>query len=433
MKKPLLLLVDDDTTVLEALEAELIPAFGDICRIEAFSHPEHVLNALSDWKRDRLAIAVAIVDQKMPRMTGVDLLASLREAARKITDQSEDDHFHPASQMRSIILTGYGGLESAVAAKNKAGSAFYLEKPWRRPNLQEYGVRLLSDFLDASGAGSHLVIRPVRSPGEILSTFELRYQVYRQDRRTALFVCSKDEARDYDRYDPCAHHLALFSRTAHSEQIVGCLRIVTDTVQLAPDWIDSLSESVSDPAELNNPPEQPLPLLAFWPEQQALKSLYSGLREAGDTLTEGSRLAVVATARGGGTAQFMARSAVSIWMAHGYQHSLVGCRLAHKRLWSPFGFERCRGTSELELPDIGRGTCLYLDRQSMPVEVGKSLETWSNRFERTRLLCHCSEYPECESRYSSPDRDPSDIFCPWLAHWTLNAAKGNEDRAVPAN
>jgi FixJ family two-component response regulator len=418
MKKPILLLVDDDTAVLEALEAELTPVFGALCNLETFSHPERVLSALSDWKKQSRAIAVAVVDQKMPRIPGVSLLSKLREAVLR-----EDGPFHPASHMRSLILTGYGGLDSAVAAKNEAGATFYVEKPWRRSILREYAARLFADFLDASGTGSHLVIRLVHSPLEILSTFELRYQVYRRDRRTALFVRQRDEALDYDQYDPCAHHLVLVSRTAHSDQIVGCLRFVTDSLQWATDWTEALSELVDDRAELRRRPEQPLPLLAFWPEPRVLKSLYSGLREAGETLIEGSRLAVVPTARGGGTAQFMAQAAVSIWMALGYRHSLVGCRVAHKRLWQPFGFERYKGTNELEFPDIGRGTCLYLDRLTMSVEAGERCETWSVRFQRTRDLCYCSETPPCEGLYSSPSKDPSDYFCPWLASGILRAER----------
>ena len=67
MNKPVLLLVDDDRAVLEALEAELAPAFGEIARIEAFDDGRAVLDALPLWTAEQRSIAVAIVgDSALP-------------------------------------------------------------------------------------------------------------------------------------------------------------------------------------------------------------------------------------------------------------------------------------------------------------------------------------------------------------------------------
>ena len=74
MRKPLILLVDDDRSVLAALEAALRPAFEAICRIEACETGEEALDALPRWQEERRPVAVAIVDQKMPGMTGVELI-----------------------------------------------------------------------------------------------------------------------------------------------------------------------------------------------------------------------------------------------------------------------------------------------------------------------------------------------------------------------
>jgi thioredoxin reductase (NADPH) len=80
MKKPLILLVDDDRAVLEALETTLDPLFGEICRIEAFAEPVEALDATARWAKEGRPLALAIVDQKMPGMTGVELLGRLRAA-----------------------------------------------------------------------------------------------------------------------------------------------------------------------------------------------------------------------------------------------------------------------------------------------------------------------------------------------------------------
>src|SRR5262245_36264968 len=112
MKKPVLLLVDDDQAVLDALEAELAPEFSQLCKIVAFDDPRAVLDALAGWTAESRAVAVAIVDQKMRQMTGVDLLAAFRGP------HGVGNAFQPTQHTRSILLTGYAGLDSALGAKN---------------------------------------------------------------------------------------------------------------------------------------------------------------------------------------------------------------------------------------------------------------------------------------------------------------------------
>src|SRR5437867_5410491 len=101
MKKPLIALVDDDPAVLEALDSTFRPEFEEICRVESFNDPMEVLGSVGTWEAERRPIALAIVDQKMPRMTGVDLIRSLRATT-------------PATHMRGVLLTGYAGLDSAL-------------------------------------------------------------------------------------------------------------------------------------------------------------------------------------------------------------------------------------------------------------------------------------------------------------------------------
>ena len=57
----------------------------------------------------------------MPGMSGIELLQRLRESE---------------VEMEVIILTGYGGIDSAVEA-TKLGAYAYLEKPYNFENLLE--------------------------------------------------------------------------------------------------------------------------------------------------------------------------------------------------------------------------------------------------------------------------------------------------------
>ena len=78
---------------------------------------------------------VAILDMKMPGMNGMELLRILKQKHK---------------YLEIIILTGYGGLDSAVEAMHK-GAYSYLEKPFDFEKLLEvikkaYGARLKKKF-----------------------------------------------------------------------------------------------------------------------------------------------------------------------------------------------------------------------------------------------------------------------------------------------
>src|SRR2546426_3028212 len=189
MKKPAILLVDDDHAVLEALEAAITAAFAQICRIEAFDDPREVLAAFDSWVQEERPLAVAIVDQKMPHCTGIELLEYLREiAAKSFVSQETGGNlgrtpFGPAAHLRSALLTGYAGLDSALAAKNGAGVDRYLEKPWDPEKMVKTVRQLLRIHLEETGAGVYLTLREVRDVPTLEALLRLRYEVVRNGRR----------------------------------------------------------------------------------------------------------------------------------------------------------------------------------------------------------------------------------------------------------
>ena len=78
---------------------------------------------------------VAILDMKMPGMNGMELLRILKQKHK---------------YLEIVILTGYGGVDSAVEAMDK-GAYSYLEKPFDFEKLLEvikkaYGARLKKKF-----------------------------------------------------------------------------------------------------------------------------------------------------------------------------------------------------------------------------------------------------------------------------------------------
>jgi 3-oxoacyl-[acyl-carrier-protein] synthase-3 len=138
MRKPVILLLDDERPVLEALEAQLAPAFEDLARVEVFDTPAEALAAVGRWQRERRALAVAVVDEKMPGLSGTETIARLRAS-------------EVARDLHAILLTGYGGLDSAVGAINRAGVERYLEKPWSEEELTGAVRALLLRHLESRG------------------------------------------------------------------------------------------------------------------------------------------------------------------------------------------------------------------------------------------------------------------------------------------
>ena len=204
-----------DRAVLDALESALVPTFEEIARVEAFDNPEDVLVALSRWTAEKRPVAVAIVDQKMPGMTGVELLTRLR--GEPLFEHTQ-----------SVLLTGYAGLESAITAKNQASVERYLEKPWTPARLLATTWELIAEHLAASGIAHHFVFREVREEPELRDHLELRYEVYRA---TAGIhnVLPSDGGMDLDAYDAVSQFLSLFEYDIGYARQIGTLRVALRT------------------------------------------------------------------------------------------------------------------------------------------------------------------------------------------------------------
>jgi thioredoxin reductase (NADPH) len=131
MAKPVLLTVDDDAEVLRAVERDLRRHYAEHYRILRADSGATALEALKALKRRGDAVALLLVDQRMPQMTGVEFLAKAIE-------------IYPDA--KRILLTAYADTEAAIAAINDARIHHYLLKPWDPPEEHLYPV--LDDLLD---------------------------------------------------------------------------------------------------------------------------------------------------------------------------------------------------------------------------------------------------------------------------------------------
>lgn len=132
MNKPVLLIVDDDPQVLAAVRRDLRSRYREQYTIVSASSGEEALTAARELKSRGDSLAMVISDQRMPGMSGSEVLARSRDV-------------YPLA--RRVLLTAYSDIEAAIKAINEAHLDHYLSKPWAPPEERLYPV--IDDLLDA--------------------------------------------------------------------------------------------------------------------------------------------------------------------------------------------------------------------------------------------------------------------------------------------
>lgn len=136
MARPILLAVDDDQNVLEAVVQDLRRYYGATYRVMRAASGQAALDTLAQLASRQEPVALLLSDQRMPGMTGVAFL----EAARALYPEA-----------RRVLLTAYADTDAAVRAINSARIHYYLNKPWDPPEEKLYPV--LTDLLEDWKAG----------------------------------------------------------------------------------------------------------------------------------------------------------------------------------------------------------------------------------------------------------------------------------------
>jgi thioredoxin reductase (NADPH) len=129
--RPVLLAVDDDTEVLNAIGRDLRSHFGSGYRIVKASSAAEALRATRELKQRNQPLALFLVDERMPAMSGTQFLL---EALDMYPDA------------RRVLLTAYADTTAAITAINDVGIDHYLLKPWSPPEERLYPV--LDELLD---------------------------------------------------------------------------------------------------------------------------------------------------------------------------------------------------------------------------------------------------------------------------------------------
>ena len=131
MAKPVLFTIDDDPEVLRALERDLRQQYAARFRVMRAGSGASALGALRQLRDRQSAVALLLADQRMPHMSGVELL----EQAMPLFPDA-----------KRVLLTAYAETDAAIRAINSAHVDYYLLKPWDPPAERLYPV--LDDLLD---------------------------------------------------------------------------------------------------------------------------------------------------------------------------------------------------------------------------------------------------------------------------------------------
>jgi thioredoxin reductase (NADPH) len=148
-RKPVIFAVDDDPQVLRAVERDLRHRYAREYRVLRAEGGESALDTLGKLKLRGDPVALFVVDQRMPRMTGVEFL----EKAIELFPEAKRD-----------LLTAYADTDAAIRAINDVGLDYYLRKPWDPPEEHLYPV--LDDQLAEWQAGFRPPFEGVRLIGD---------------------------------------------------------------------------------------------------------------------------------------------------------------------------------------------------------------------------------------------------------------------------
>ena len=152
MAKPIILTVDDEVLVLSAVERDLARHYRKDYRIIKASSGAEALEAVHRLKQRSDAIALFLVDQRMPEISGTEFLAKAREV-------------YP--EARKVLLTAYADTDAAISAINTVGLDHYLVKPWTPAEENLYPI--LDDLISDWEATATVPYNGIRVAGTLWS------------------------------------------------------------------------------------------------------------------------------------------------------------------------------------------------------------------------------------------------------------------------
>ena len=152
MPKPVIFTIDDDPAVLNSVERDLRAHYGQDYRILPINTGKAALEYLKKLEQRNETVALFLVDQRMPEMSGVEFLMEAIKA-------------YP--QAKRVLLTAYADTQAAIDSINEVRLDYYLMKPWHPPEDRLYPI--LDELLEDWKAHVRLPYDGIRVAGTLWS------------------------------------------------------------------------------------------------------------------------------------------------------------------------------------------------------------------------------------------------------------------------
>ena len=190
LSTPIIFAVDDDPQVLNAIRRDLRSHFAPEYRVLDAGSGAEALEAVEALKARGDTVALFLVDQRMPSMTGTEFLVEARQT-------------YPDA--KKALLTAYADTDAAISAINEVDLDHYLMKPWDPPEDNLYPILddLLSDWVANTPApfDGIRVVGTTWSPAthevkDFLARNEVPYRfldIERDDEAAAIVAASSEE------------------------------------------------------------------------------------------------------------------------------------------------------------------------------------------------------------------------------------------------
>jgi len=120
VENPVILCVDDEASVLQAVRSQLKDHYKNKVDIEVASSGAEAIEIVEELVEDGIDLWVVLCDEIMPQQRGHEVLAAIHE-------RSPDT--------RTVLLTGQTELEAVTESVNRANLFHFIAKPWDKMDL----------------------------------------------------------------------------------------------------------------------------------------------------------------------------------------------------------------------------------------------------------------------------------------------------------
>lgn len=131
MSNPVILCVDDESIILDALKDQLQRKFGTNYDIETSDRGADAIEFIEELVEDKIDVPLVIADYIMPGMKGDELLKQVHEISPNTLN---------------VLLTGQANIEGVTNALNYASLYRYMSKPWGEDDFELTVKEALKSF-----------------------------------------------------------------------------------------------------------------------------------------------------------------------------------------------------------------------------------------------------------------------------------------------